>query len=190
MASRGEDREILIVDDENRECGAATRARMHLEKLVHRAIHGLVYDEKGRVHLSQRDDVVGHDLFDVSVTEHVWPGETFEQTARRALALRLGLPDCDPRPVSDVFRDYDVHDGGTEYDGARIADDRFMQIFVARADREIVLDRRVYKAGEWHHPEEIDLLAGTEPQRFTPHFLKDWARVRGLLHGMARRPGR
>jgi len=190
MAAKGEDREILIVDEENRECGAATRARMHLEKLVHRAVHGVVHDEQGRVYLSQRDDVVGRDLFDVSVTEHVWPGETFEQTARRALALRLGLPTAKPCAVSEVFRDYDVHDGGSEYDGEPIVDDRFMQIYVAQADGEIVLDRRVYKAGEWRLATEIDALIESDPARFIPHFIKDWILVRDRVMEIVRRATR
>jgi len=190
MAGTGSDREILIVDESDQECGSATRARMHVEKLIHRAIHGLVHDDRGRVYLSQRDDVVGRNQFDVSVTEHVWPGETFEQTARRALALRLGLPTAKPYAVSDVFRDLDVHDGGPEYDGAEIVDDRFMQIYLARADGEIVFDRRVYQDGEWRRPEEIDALVTSEPERFTPHFHKDWARVREQLVEILRRAER
>ena len=77
-----------------------------------------------------------------------------------------------------MFRDCDVHVGPPEYDGEPIVDDRFMQIYVARADAEIVLDRRVYKAGQWRRPEEIDALVESEPERLTPHFIKDWTLVR------------
>lgn len=182
MGGGGSDREILIVDGENRPTGVATRRVMHLDRLVHRAIHGLVYDDAGRIWLSQRDDVIGRDKFDVSVTEHVWDGEGFAQTASRALARRLGIPGARGlRPLTEVFRDYDEHDGGPEYGGEAIVDDRYMQILVATWTGDIQLDRRVYQAGEWQRPEEIDALVARDPDRFTPHFRKDWLCVRERL---------
>ncbi len=187
MAGRGEDREILIVDAENQEVGAATRRRMHIEKLVHRAIHGIVYDQSGRVYLSQRDDVVGQDQLDVSVTEHVWPGESFDQTARRAWSLRLAQPDAKPTPLTEIFHDYDVHPGGEDYEGREIVDDRFMQIYVAPLSGPITFDTRVYKGGEWRSPAEVDALVAEAPERFTSHFLKDWARVRKQLEVIVER---
>jgi isopentenyldiphosphate isomerase len=182
MGGRGADREILIVDAENRPAGVATRRRMHLGKLVHRAIHGLVYDDAGRIWLSQRDDVVGRDKLDVSVTEHVWEGEDFAETASRALARRLGIPGARSlRALTEVFRDYDEHDGGAEYGGRVIVDDRYMQIFVATWTGEIRPDPRVYRGGEWRRPGEIEALVAADPNRFTPHFVKDWLRVRERL---------
>ena len=190
MTGRGEDREILIVDADNHETGSATRRQMHLEKLVHRAIHGMLYDDSGRVYLSQRDDIVGQDQFDVSVTEHVWPGESFEDTARRALALRLAQLDAKPLALTGVFHDYDVHPGGEEYDGEDIVDDRFMQIFVAPLGGPITFDTRVYKSGEWRSPDEVDALVAANPQRFTSHVLKDWALVRDQLAEIVERAAR
>jgi isopentenyl-diphosphate delta-isomerase len=175
------DRPIAIVDADNRAIGEATRSEMHVRQLWHRACHCIVHDGRGRIYLSQRDDVVCRDRWDVSLTEHLRAGESFEQCAERGLARRLGVSGARPRPISEVFADRDLHDGGEEYGGRAIADYRFMQLFALEYAGPIGFDRRVYKAGQWHAIAEVDALIASDPERFTPHFRKDWLRIRPVL---------
>ena len=172
---------LIVVDERNVPIGEATREDVHARALWHRAIHCLVQDRRRHVFLALRDDVVCGDRFDVSLTEHVRPGESFVDATRRGLARRLGIPAVDVEAVTGVFADRDVHDGGPEHDGRSLADYRFMQIFRARHDGAVALDRRVYQGGIWLAPDEVDELVAAVPRRFAPHFLKDWVRVRAAV---------
>lgn len=182
MAGIGTDREIVIVDEQNRPVGTATRREALLKRLIHRAIHCVVHDAQGRVHLPRHVDPVFAGRFDL-LTEHVWPGEEYEDTVRRALALRLGISNANPRPLTEPFRDRDDHRDIAEYDNREIVDDRFLRIFRACCDGAIQYDERVYQQGEWRTPDEIDTLIASDPERFTRHFRKDWTRVRNSLNG-------
>lgn len=185
--AEGTDRPILVVDDANRPIGEALRGEVHRARLIHRAIHCLVHDGRGRVYLSQRDDIVCRDRYDISLTEHLRAGEDYAMATERGLARRLGLAAAHAEPFSEIFRDYDVHAAEAEGDEA-LTDDRYMQIFVAQHAGPVRFDRRVYKGGEWRSLAEVDRLVSEDPERFTPHFRKDWARIRDRLDALVGSP--
>jgi isopentenyldiphosphate isomerase len=90
--------EILeVVDEDGNVQGLARRSDMHGDpSLIHRVIHILVFDKKGRLLLQKRsmNKDVAPGKWDTSVGGHVNPGEDFLKAAKRELKEELGITDC------------------------------------------------------------------------------------------------
>jgi len=84
---------LLVVDAGDRQVGLATRARIHAQGLMHRAVHVLLFTPDGRLWLQRRnaakDTYPG--MWTSSASGHVDPGESYHQAARRELGEELGL---------------------------------------------------------------------------------------------------
>jgi isopentenyl-diphosphate delta-isomerase len=162
-------------DDDGRPLGLVPRRDVHRRGLWHRASNVLLFDRAGRLYVQRR--AAGKDVWpnawDVSVGEHLQPGETFEHAAHRGLAEELSIRGVALSPLGDVVRgcvdisELDVHDHELQqtfrgvYDGAYTID-----------PREVADVRRV---------ELPDLAAeiATTPDAFTP-----WLRARLRAFGL------
>lgn len=86
---------VLIVDAENRECGAAPRSRMRAGRLWHRATYILVLDSEGRLYVQKR--TMAKDIYpgyyDPATGGVVLAGEDWDESARRELAEEMGIRD-------------------------------------------------------------------------------------------------
>lgn len=84
---------LPVVDGRDRQVGLARRGEIHRRGLMHRAVHVLVVDGRGRLYLQLRS--VGKDThpgkWTTSASGHVDPGESYEEAARRELMEELGL---------------------------------------------------------------------------------------------------
>ena len=87
-----------IFDENNKLIGQARREDVHKQGLFHRAVNVVLMDNAGRVLLQQRSvgKAINGGCWDVSVGEHLSPGETYRQAAVRGLAEELGLAGGDP----------------------------------------------------------------------------------------------
>lgn len=95
-------REILEVVDENgRICGALPRDGLHGDNsLIHRVVHVLVTDSRGRILLQKRSNnkKVAPGKWDTSVGGHVDFAENIESAMYREMSEELGI-----RPASPKF---------------------------------------------------------------------------------------
>ena len=93
-----EDDEILeVVDRDGIVQGLAKRSDIHGDpSLIHRVIHILVFDKKGRLLLQKRsmNKDVAPGKWDTSVGGHVNPGEEILEAARREMKEELGVAGC------------------------------------------------------------------------------------------------
>jgi isopentenyl-diphosphate delta-isomerase len=84
---------FAIYDAANEFIGTAPRAVAHAQGLYHRSVHVLLLNPSGALLIAQRsaskDLCPG--LWDLSCGEHLLPGETYEQAARRGLIEELGV---------------------------------------------------------------------------------------------------
>lgn len=84
---------LPVVDGQDRQVGLASRARVHREGLLHRAVHVLLLDPQGRLWLQRRspakDTYPG--MWTSSASGHVDPGEDYLAAAQRELREELGL---------------------------------------------------------------------------------------------------
>ena len=90
--------EILEVVDENGDIlKLAKRSEIHSDpSLIHRVVHVLVFDKKGRLLLQKRslNKDVAPGKWDTSVGGHIDPGEKILEAAKREMKEELGISDC------------------------------------------------------------------------------------------------
>ena len=150
--SGGSDEELLdLVDADNTVIGTVARSRVHGEPaLRHRAVHVLVYDDRGRLLLQKRSSAkqIQPGKWDTSVGGHLAAGESYLAGAVREAAEELGL-------AIDAAALAPVH----EY------------VWRSAVETEHVASYRIQCGGPFRpHPEEID-----EVRFWSPEELRDAA---------------
>ena len=169
-----------LVDDEDRVIGRAGRDEVHGNPaLLHRVVHVLVFDGRGRIFLQKRaeDKDVQPGRWDTSVGGHVDAGEERESAALRELTEELDIPGRDipgsgASPPHLVYLHKYRH--GNDYESELVT------TWITRWDGPFHLQKSEISEGRFWDPEEIDLLAecvGT-PGPFTPNFLDELRRWR------------
>ncbi len=90
--------EILeVVDEKGDVLKLAKRSEIHGNpSLIHRVVHVLLFDKKGRLLLQKRslNKDVAPGKWDTSVGGHVNPGEDILEAAKREMKEELGISDC------------------------------------------------------------------------------------------------
>ena len=150
--SGGSDEELLdLVDADNTVIGTVARSRVHGEPaLRHRAVHVLVYDDRGRLLLQKRSSAkqIQPGKWDTSVGGHLAAGESYLAAAVREAAEELGLTidAADLAPVHEF-------------------------VWRSAVETEHVASYRIQCGGPFRpHPEEID-----EVRFWSPEELRDAA---------------
>lgn len=87
--------------------GLVLRSDVHRLGLWHRAVNVLLFDPAGRLYIQRRS--AGKDVWpnawDVSVGEHLQPGESFEAGAHRGLAEELSVRGVALTPLGGMVRE-------------------------------------------------------------------------------------
>jgi len=93
MPAQDPDELLPVVDTSDRQVGLASRARIHAQGLLHRAVHVLVFAPDGRLWLQRRSQAKDRfpGKWTSSASGHVDPGEGYDQAAARELKEELGL---------------------------------------------------------------------------------------------------
>jgi 16S rRNA (adenine1518-N6/adenine1519-N6)-dimethyltransferase len=71
----------------------ATRAEVHAQRLIHRAVHVFVFNRNGDLYLQKRSRLkdMSPGLWDSSVSGHLDAGEDYEAAAMRELEEEIGI---------------------------------------------------------------------------------------------------
>lgn len=82
-----------MVNESNQIIGQATRQKCYQEGLLHRAVNVFIFNSRGEVFLQQRSsNKLNFPLcWDISASEHVQSGESFDSAAHRGLKEELGI---------------------------------------------------------------------------------------------------
>lgn len=155
--------EILeIVDEGNNVIGQATRGECYKKGLLHRAVNIFIFNSKGEIFLHQRSDKkVKFPLFwDLSCSEHVRVGESFEDAAKRGLKEELGI-EIPLEEVISVHRMNNVDEEKIAYDNELVV--TYKGIY----EGEMKFDPQEVIEGRYFDPKEL-------PQPLTSWFLADW----------------
>jgi len=164
--------EILdIVDEEDRVIAQAPRSEIHGNPaLLHRVVHVLVFDCRGRLFLQKRADdrPVQPGKWDTSMGGHVDAGENPEDAARRELFEELGIPSTVHLSFLHKYRH------SNEYESELVS------TWMTQWDGKIQVQKSEISEGRFWDLEEIDLLKATpeNPGPFTPNFLDELRRWR------------
>lgn len=163
-------------DSDNRPLGLIPRHEVHRRGLWHRASNVFLFDSRGALYLQRRAATkdVWPNAWDLSVGEHLQPGESFEQAAHRGLAEELSVYGVALTPLGDVVR------GCVEIPELHIRDCELQQSFRGVYDGDVVAD-----PVEVAQVKRITLAAlaaavAANPEDFTP-WLRSRLRAFGWL---------
>jgi isopentenyl-diphosphate delta-isomerase type 1 len=157
-----------IVNDKDEVIGRMPRSQVHREGRKHRAVHVLVFNQRGDLFLQKRsmakDNFPG--VWDSSASGHVDSGEDYDHAAVREVWEEIGLtlPAAPPR----LFFIEACPETGQEF------------VWVYRADSEgpFVLHPDEIDAGGWFSPEVVSAWLQRSEGDFAPGFVKIWRQYR------------
>ena len=157
-----------VVDQNDRICGSASRAEVHGNNLLHRAVHILIFNEAGEVYLQQRSRWKDrHPLkWDSSAAGHVTGGENYDETARRELKEELGID----VPLERIFR----------LTASSHTDHEFISGYRGIASASLAPNRGEIAKGVFFAPAVIDGWTSARPDDFAPAFLECWQTYRKM----------
>ncbi len=158
-----------VVDADDRVIGAKTRGEIHVQGLMHRAVHILVFNSTGSIFIQKRsmskDENPGQ--WDTSCAGHVDSGEAYFDCAIRELEEELGIT---PAPLLTL----QFHVSPTPLNGMEHS-----SVFSCTYDGELRLQAEEIDAGEWLGEHEMDNLVKEADSNLTDIFRFIWGRYRG-----------
>ncbi len=162
-----------VVNDRDEVVGRAARREVHARKLLHRAVHILVFDRTGRIFLQKRSMLkdMSPGLWDSSCSGHVDAGEDYDTAAVRELGEELGLK-VDKVPER-WFSDRPCEATGWE----------FVWVYRMQYDGPFVLHPQEIERGGWFTVEELTRWLKEKPEEFAPAFRLIWGRASVALAG-------
>lgn len=156
-----------VVDEQNRVIGQRPRGEVHREKLLHRAVHIFVYNQRGELFLQKRSrwkDAQPR-KWDSSAAGHVNSGDDYDTTAPRELMEELGVE----APLQLIG----------EVPAGRGTGWEFVKIYRAEHEGPFRLPPAEIECGAFFTPAQIDAWSTSRPQDFAKGFLECWRITRG-----------
>ncbi len=159
------DEEVLdVVDEHDHVVDQATRARVHAEGLLHRAVQVHAYDRGGRLLLQKRgEDVETYPgRWTGSAAGHVDAGETYREAAKRELLEEVGLE-------GKLRKELKLRHEDTPGD---LTDRELIFLFTVLVDEDpdLDVDPGEVQAVRWMLPEDVEAWVRDEPEAFAPSF--------------------
>jgi 16S rRNA (adenine1518-N6/adenine1519-N6)-dimethyltransferase len=155
-----------VVDRLDRILRYAARSEVHGDNLRHRAVHILIFNERGELYLQQRSRCKDRHplLWDSSAAGHVMAGESYDEAAKRELQEELGIN----VPLKNVLKLSASPQTGQE----------FIRLYRGQLRGNIRLNQSEIESGAFLAPTIIDGWVTARPGNFAPGFLKCWRAFR------------
>jgi 16S rRNA (adenine1518-N6/adenine1519-N6)-dimethyltransferase len=156
-AQHGEEM-FCVVDAQDRVIGSESRDLVHVNNLRHRAIHVLIFNQRGELFIQKRsiwkDTHPGK--WDSSTAGHVDAGESYEESARRELREEIGI-EC---PVEKIGKLPCSAATGWE----------FIEVFRGRHEGPFRLAPMEIETGAFFPLDRIRAWLERSPEEFSPVF--------------------
>ncbi|MCF7729979.1 MAG: 16S rRNA (adenine(1518)-N(6)/adenine(1519)-N(6))-dimethyltransferase RsmA [Chthoniobacterales bacterium] len=147
-----------VVDENDAVVSTHERHFVHVNKLLHRAVHIWIFNRCGELFLQKRsywkENHAG--LWCSSVAGHVGAGESYFEAANRELHEELGVN----VPLQPFYRIL----------ASEVTGQEFVECFVGIAEGPFVLDPGEIETGVFFNPELIQQWVNAHPEEFTPLF--------------------
>ena len=166
-----------IFDDTGQPCGTASREEAHRLGLWHRASNVFLFGSDGRLLIQRRQSTkdVCPGVWDLSVAEHLRPGESYEAGAIRGLKEELGIDVANLDAIGSLAK------ACLEIEPLGIRDCEFQQSFSARFDGEVSASPEEVMETRRISLSDLEAEIAENPERFTP-WLRNRASELGLIH--------
>ena len=153
-----------VVNERDEVVGQNTRREVHARGLLHRAIHVLVFNSRGKVFLQKRsmnkDRQPG--VWDSSCSGHVDSGENYDETTVRELREELGLKLN--TPLQKLFK----------IDACAETDAEFVWIYRCESEGPFQLHPDEIETGGWFAPAQVSDWVEAKPEDFANAFVLIW----------------
>jgi isopentenyl-diphosphate Delta-isomerase len=165
---------LPIVNESDEVIGTEKRGVIHAQRMLHRAVHILLFNATGSIYLQRRslskDAAPGK--WDSSASGHVDPGESYERAAERELAEELNLHS---RPTLQPV---------AKLPASRQTGMEFTMIYQALSDEEPQPNPHEIMEGKWLLPAEVDAWMEEHPKAFAGCFRLVWQTWRSIQPGL------
>ncbi|MEI6862674.1 MAG: NUDIX domain-containing protein [Verrucomicrobiota bacterium] len=157
-----------VVNDRDEPVARATRGEVHARRLLHRAVHVLVFGTDGRVFLQQRSKLkdTSPGLWNSSCSGHLDAGEDYDAAAVRELGEEIGLTVTPATRLTRLLKLTPCRETGWE----------FAWIYSARGDGPFTLHPAEVEAGAWFTRDEVTRALMERPKEFSRAFTYLWPR--------------
>ncbi len=156
-----------VVNERDEVIDQQPRSEVHRRKLLHRAVHVLVFNRCGDLFLQKRSKL--KDCFpgtwDSSASGHLDHGETYDACSVRELREEIGLTVA--TPPSRLFRIEARPETGQE----------FVWVYRCESEGPFVLQPEEVDEGAWFSPSQITQWIADRPSEFAPAFPLIWSRL-------------
>ncbi|MEI6674792.1 MAG: 16S rRNA (adenine(1518)-N(6)/adenine(1519)-N(6))-dimethyltransferase RsmA [Verrucomicrobiota bacterium] len=155
-----------VVDARDQVIGTATRADVHAGKLLHRAVHVLVFNKRGELLLQQRSRLkdVHPGLWGSSVSGHLDAGEDYTTAAIRELEEEMGICGVIPEEIARISA---AESTGWEH----------VRIYQASHDGPLLFPCAEVEAALWLPLPEVRAWVASRPADFSSGFVACWERT-------------
>lgn len=156
-----------VVNERDEVIGQLPRKEVHRQGLKHRAVHVLIFNDRGELFLQKRslkkDNHPG--VWDSSASGHVDTGENYDACALREVQEELGVRlACAP---ARILRIAACEETGQE----------FVWVYRCEHGGPFQLHPEEIESGGWFAPEFISRWINESPAEFAPAFLCIWRQV-------------
>jgi len=156
-----------LVDQNDQVIGQAPRSQVHAQRLLHRAVHILVFNKAGDVFLQKRsmnkDQCPG--MWGTSCAGHVDSGEDYEHAAKREFAEELGIQNATLDPLFKL-----PASRGTGYE--------FLWIYRCNHEGPFELNPDEIDSGQWRNPKGLTAIMDAHPKDYAPSLRTVWKAYR------------
>ena len=159
-----------VVDANDQVTGTATRAEVHAQNLLHRAVHVFVFNKRGDLLLQKRSRLKDRcpSLWDSSVAGHLDSGESYEAAAVRELGEEMGIvAETAPEEIARITPGVET---GWEH----------VRLYRTRHDGNLRFPSAEVEAAMWFPLAEIAAWIAGCPADFAPGFLECWKKFTAL----------
>jgi len=153
-----------VVDERDRVLRQATRAEVHREGWLHRAVHVLVFNKHGELFLQRRSRLkdVHPGVWDSSAAGHLDAGEDYPEAAVRELEEELGVSGVE---LGEIGRLAACEETGWEH----------VRVFrCEHREGRLRWPCSEIDSGMWMGVDEVDAWTRARPEDFAGGFLKCW----------------
>lgn len=161
-----------VVNESDEVVDRRRRSEVHRLGLMHRAVHVLVFNHRGKVFLQKRsmskDRQPG--LWDSSTSGHLDTGESYDACAVRELREEIGL--VLQTPPQRLFK----------LAASAETDQEHVWVYRCAAEGPFVLHPEEIERGGWFPPEAVRRWMKEKPQEFASALLVIWPRVVEAAH--------
>jgi len=156
-----------VVNERDEVIGRRTRAEVHRDGLMHRAVHVLVFNSRGQVFLQKRSMTKDRQpgLWDSSASGHLDSGESYDACAVREVREEIGLELAGP--PQRLFK----------LTASEQTDQEHVWVYRSNAEGPFTLHPEEIERGDWFMPSEVSRWMAEQPQDFASALLVIWKQM-------------